>query len=152
MTKSALQGFRTLHLQATHSLAMLSITADRSPCRPHAHPSVIKDYLTEEQRHGRIVGPLAAHSSFGVIPKSSQSNKWRLILDLSSPEGHSVNDGIDRDLCSLSYVSTNDIGSAVLQFGQGARIAKTDIAYAYRQIPVHPQDRLLLGMQWQGRR
>ena len=35
-----------------------------------------------------------------------------------------MNDGINRDLCSLSYMSTDDIGSVVLQFGQGARIEK----------------------------
>ena len=27
---------------------------------------------------------------FGVIPKSSQPGKWRLIVDLSHPEGKSV--------------------------------------------------------------
>ena len=30
--------------------------------------------------------------------------QWRLIIDLSHPAGHSVNDGIPKNLCSLSYV------------------------------------------------
>ena len=92
------------------------------------HPSIITDYLVEEQRHDQIVCRLVAHwalplhySSLGVIPKCSQPKKWWHILDLSR---HSVNDGINRDLCSLSYMSTDDIGSVVLQFGQGARIEK----------------------------
>ena len=46
-------------------------------------------------------------SQFGVFPKSMQG-KWQLILDQSSPEGHSVNNGISEALCSLSYVSVKD--------------------------------------------
>ena len=44
-------------------------------------------------------------SPFGVIPKKSKPGHWQLSLDLSSPDGHSVNDGIVKDLASLSYVS-----------------------------------------------
>lgn len=86
-------------------------------------------------------------SSFGVIPKSTPG-KWRLILDLSSPEGHSVNDGIDQDLCSLSYISVDDAAKAAARLGQGALLAKVDIKSAYRMVLVHPEDRLLLGMIW----
>ena len=43
-------------------------------------------------------------SPFRVIPKS-EVGKWRLILDLSLPEGFSINDEIKRELCSLSYTS-----------------------------------------------
>ena len=78
------------------------------------HPDVIQDYLAKECSEGRIVGPFPLDSfpqvqvsHFGVIPKSS-SGKWRLILDLSSPEGLSVNDGINPDWCSLSYVTVED--------------------------------------------
>ena len=43
-------------------------------------------------------------SSFGVIPKKGQPGKWRLIVDLSSPHGSSVNDGIDPDEFSMHYI------------------------------------------------
>ena len=33
-------------------------------------------------------------SRFGVILKTHQPGKWRLITDLSHPQGHSINDGI----------------------------------------------------------
>ena len=39
----------------------------------------------------------------------------------------------------------------VLQLGPGALMAKIDIKSAYRVVPVHPQDRCLLGMQWDGK-
>ena len=88
-------------------------------------------------------------SRFGVIPKKGR-NKWRLILDLSSPDGCSVIDGIQPDLCSLSYVSVDDAARAVAQKGRGFLMAKVDVKSAYRVVPVHPEDRLLLGMSWEG--
>ncbi len=38
--------------------------------------------------------------------------------------------------------------SRVLTVGKGALLAKMDIKQAYRNIPVHPDDRYLLGMEW----
>ena len=34
--------------------------------------------------------------------------------------------------------------------GRGALMAKVDVKSAYRLVPVHPEDRLLLGMSWEG--
>ena len=120
------------------------------------HPEIIREYIAKECAEGRILGPFnpaalpTVHTSrFGVIPKSTPG-QWRLILDLSWPEGSSVNDGIDPDLCSLSYVSVDDAAKAVAAFGPGVRLAKIDIKSAYRIVPVHPDDRPLLGMQWEG--
>ena len=83
-----------------------------------------------------------------MIPKGS-SGKWRLIVDLSAPEGHSVIDGIRGEWCSLTYVSVDDAVEAVRQRGPGTMLAKVDIRSAYRIVPVHPEDRLLLGMMWE---
>lgn len=41
-------------------------------------------------------------SCFGVIPKGHTPGKQQLILDLSYPEGASVNDGISQELCSIN--------------------------------------------------
>jgi hypothetical protein len=83
-----------------------------------------------------------------VIPKRNQEGKWRLILDLSSPTGNSVNDGIPKDKFSVQYMHVDDIINAVMELGRGALIAKFDIQNAYRIVPIHPDDRHLLGMQW----
>ena len=120
------------------------------------HPDVVSSYLGGERAHRPEKGPLPPSaattqvSSLGVIPKCHQPDKWRLILDLSSPRGRSVNDGIARDLCSFSYISVADIASVVLSLGQGTLLAKSDIKHAYRQVPIHPDDWLLLGMRWNG--
>ena len=85
-----------------------------------------------------LVGPTEGASAeniqcspFGVIPKRNKPNKWRLILDLSSPEGHSVNDGIDKDMASLSYVSVDDIVAVIKRVGKGALLGKMDVQQAY---------------------
>ena len=61
-------------------------------------PDVIQEYMEKEVARGRVVGlidldlasPSTQISLFGVIPKSSQPRKWRLIVDLSNPEGARV--------------------------------------------------------------
>lgn len=46
---------------------------------------------------------------FGVIPKFNQPGRWCLIVDLLSPEGRSVNDGSEADLCSLNYLRQDQV-------------------------------------------
>ena len=89
-------------------------------------------------------------SRFGVIPKGHNTAKWRLIMDLSYPPGASVNDGIDSSICSLTYTSVDEVAQVAASYGQGALLAKVDIEAAYRLIPIHPQDRPLLAMSWEG--
>lgn len=120
-------------------------------------PSVIDQYLLTECEKGRVAGPFLISpipnlpaSRFGVIPKKHQLGKWRLILDLSSPSGHSVNDGILKEPFSVQYMREDDVISGIMSFGQGTLLAKFDVESAYRDIPVHPEDRYLLGMKWQG--
>ena len=86
-------------------------------------------------------------SSFGVIPKASQPSKWRLILDLSSPHGSSVNDSISKELASLQYTSVDQAVKRIVSLGKDCLLAKIDVKQAYRNVPVHPQDRPLLGMR-----
>ena len=122
------------------------------------HPGVIGEYLQKELQRGRMLGPFPDESSlpplqinrFGVIPKGHNTGKWRLITDLSYPPGKSVNDGICGDICSLSYISVDQVAEVAASYGRGALLAKVDIESAYRLIPVHPQDRPLLAMRFEG--
>ena len=86
----------------------------------------------------------------GVIPKRHQPGKWRLIVNLSFPKGHSVTDGVEPELCSLSDTSVDRAVQRILTRGAGARLAKFDVEGAYRTVSVHPEDRHLLGMRWRG--
>ena len=71
-------------------------------------------------------------------------------MDLSSPKGGSVNEGICKDLCAISYLSVDEIAAQVLRLGRGALLAKFDLKAAYRTVPVHPDDRHLLRMALDG--
>ena len=118
---------------------------------------MVERYLGEECSTSRILGSvqpgliLGLHiSRFGVIPKGKIPGRWVLITGLSFPQGASVNDGIDLALCCLRYTSVDKITQAAHRVGVGALLAKADMKSAYRLVPVHPDDRLLLGVEWQG--
>ena len=119
------------------------------------HPAVVDKYLEEEVALGRVAGPFRKSdltkiqiSRFGVIPKSHQKDKWRLIIDLSHPKGNSVNNGIPKPLCGLSYITIDDAINGILRSGPNTLLAKIDIKSAFRLLPVHPADRHLLAMEW----
>lgn len=123
------------------------------------HGKVVESYLAGEVSAGRIIGPLSACTTskvkaqinrLGVVPKGRASGKWRLITDLSFPEGRSINDGIDPLVCSLRYTTVDKVVRAAGCLGVGTLLAKLDIRSTYRLIPVHPDDHPLLGFQWQG--
>ena len=144
--------------------SQVGISATSNMHSAREHPEPIDRYVREELSAGRILrlpsggaeegarhrGIHVHVSRFGIIPKPHQPGKWRLITDLSSPNGSSVNDGVSPSLCSVSYASVDDAVRCILGLGQGALLAKFDIASAYRVVPVHPEDRLLLGMRWRG--
>ena len=80
----------------------------------------------------------------GVVPKGHTPRQWRMITDLSFPEGSSVNDGVDSALCSLEYISVDRVAQVIADLGVGTLMAKIDIKSAYLIIPVHP------GLFWDG--
>ena len=119
------------------------------------HPDVVQEYLKCEVSNNRVVGPFQkplsppVHvSRFGVIPKRHQHNKWRLIVDLSYPHNYSINDGIPKSLCSLTYITLEDAIKEIQKTGCNTLLAKVDIKNAFRLLPVHPSDRHLLAMEW----
>ena len=122
-----------------------------------SNPQTVTEYLQVEAQLGRLNGPFlpllvpAIHCSpIGIIPKAHQRGKWRLIVDLSSPEGHSVNTGIPTELCSIKYASVDQAVETIHHLGRGTLLAKLDLKSAYRHVPVHPEDHWLLGMTWEG--
>ena len=92
------------------------------------HSQVVSEYIAKElsSQHLMLVNPSAMGnptqgrihiSPLGVISKKGCPNCWRLIMDLSTPAGHSVNDGISRELCSLHYASLDDTAARVIGLG-----------------------------------
>ena len=48
------------------------------------------------------------------------------------------------------YVSIDTIAGRIVDLGRGALMAKLDLKSAYRHILVHPGDKWLLGVDWNG--
>ncbi len=51
----------------------------------------------------------------------------------------------------MHYATLDEAVTALVELGQGAQLAKIDVKEAYRNVPVHPDDRHLLGMSWEGK-
>ena len=133
----------------------------RSSSRNHpsslANSQVILSYIHDEVTASQMVGPLAVQmrdvvhcSPIGLVPKGRGSGLWRMIVDLSYPEGRSVNDGIPPGLCSLKYSSVDDALPFIRRLGHGTLLIKVDLKSAYRMVPIHTQDRHLFGICWDG--
>ena len=109
-------------------------------------PSVIDQYLLTELEKGHVAGPFSKYplenlhiSRFRIIAKKYQPGKWRLIFNLSSPQGHSVNDGIPKGPFSAQYMKADNIIDGIMTHGRGAPLAKFHVEIAYCIIPVHSQ-------------
>ena len=90
------------------------------------HPIPVREYLSTELAANRIVElegediSLARISRFGLIPKRGQEGQWRLTQDFPYSPGQRINDGIDKDLRSLVYVTVDIAIQQITKLGQGA--------------------------------
>ena len=53
----------------------------------------------------------------------------------------SVNNVIDPEMSSLTYIKVDDVANQAAQMGKGTLMAKMDVEEAYRIIPIHPDNR-----------
>ena len=147
-------------LRAGFRIGAVSPTCQSRPPSRRNHRSAYENseevtrYIQTEVSAGRLQPPppeaITHASPIGIIPKSSQPGKWRMITDLSSPRGSSVNDSIDPSLCSLKYAAIDQAIRLIRLVGKGAVLAKMDLKSAYRMVPIHPSDQPLLAVTWQG--
>ena len=122
------------------------------------HPDIVDAAIGREIAAGRMAGPyqeppfpLTQVSGLGVVPKKSRSvQKWRLIMHLSAPQGHSVNDGIPVDKFSVQYCSVDDGVNIARSLGRGCHLWKVDLQDAFRIWPVRKEDWELLCLFWRG--
>ena len=149
------QGLSTGFCLGFNQASTLHSVLRNHPCSTH-HPQTIMDHLASEAESGRLVGPLPSSiasliqvSPLGLV-HNSHSDKWRLIVDLSSPRGRSMNDGISLDLSSLLYASVDYTVDVIIMLRRSALLEKFDLSCAYPMVKVHPDDQPLLGFAFQG--
>ena len=120
------------------------------------NPLVVLEKLSKEMILGRIAGPFKTRpfanlqcSPIGLVPKR-QPFTFRMIHHLSFPFGDSINDYIDKELCTVRYASFDKAVGMIMELGTSAWLAKADIKSAFRLLPVSPLDYELLGFSFNG--
>ena len=88
------------------------------------------------------------------MPKKD-SHKRRVIIDLSHPEGASVNDGVPKNSFqgrpfTYTLPSAHDLASSMLLMGPSCYLWKADLQRAYRQLRSDPLDYPLMGIRHGG--
>ena len=131
----------------------LSQSAKRNLLSAYDHYEAVSTAIALEVSRGHTLGPFQVPplpnfhcSPIGAVEKDDGT--VRLILDLSSPRGSSVNEGISAEEYSVKYCSFDDAVSFVLKCGRAPYMAKADIKHAFRLCPVSPDEWNLLGYQW----
>ena len=122
----------------------------------------IDHYLTTEHSNNTLLGPFlsnpfpdhTASSPLNSVPKHDLDER-RVILDMSFPPSHSVNDGIDKDRylgvhIYLTYPTIDSFTIMVKAVGPGTLMYKRDLHRVYCQIWTDPFDVPYQGFFWQG--
>lgn len=142
---------------------VMPVSVDKNHPSALAYPDHIDEFIAVEKRYEAILGPADSIpftpwmrlSPLMTRPKKD-SDKRRVIVDLSYPEGQAVNTGIkvtDYMGMDISYTlpTISDLMAKLQIEGQGALIWKADLARAYRQLRADPIDSPLLGIKHRGK-
>ena len=130
---------------------------------PDNHKSVYlnidatSEKIQTEIDSGRVAGPFDAPpfqpfyvSPLGLIPKKSPG-EWRLIQNLSFPKGTSVNDCMSDEHKRVSYEDFDHVMLIIQRLGRGCWIAKSDMAHAFKLLPVDPESYKFLGFKFKNK-
>ena len=124
-------------------------------------PNNVNAYIEEEKKYNALLGPFdkhpipSGHCSPCMTRAKPNSDRRRVIIDLSWPIRVSVNAGIDKtsylgSTFSLTFPTVDDITRQLKNIGRGALLYKVDVSHAFRQVKIDPGDYDLLGLEWQG--
>jgi len=124
------------------------------------HSDTVDKFICTEVKAGATLGP------FSQVPFSSKlclsplqtvpgSSKRRVVVDLSFPQGASVNDGISKDdflqqPMEMHYPSVESLAQMVREKGRGCLLYKRDLSRAYRQLYTCPSQWNLTAYTWRG--
>ena len=86
----------------------------------------------------------------GIMTKDKPNGAVRVILNLSSPKGSAVNEGINNEEFPATMSSTNKWVTALWKAGKNCRMCKVDFSDAYKHIAVREADCNLQWFQWLG--
>ena len=122
------------------------------------HPSDVDTYIAEKKQYDTILSPFDAkpipesHSSPFMTRAKPNSDRCRVIIDLSCPLGVSVNAGIHKNAYldtsfSLAFLTVDDIPNELKCLGCGTLLYKADVSRMFHHIKVDLGDYDLLGLE-----
>ena len=104
-------------------------TSARNSAFARKHPNILQSKIDREVSLGRIAGPFLSQplphfrcSPMGLVPKQTPG-EFRLIHNLSSPIGKSVNDFIDPAGTTVSYTSFDEAITMIAGLPRSALMA-----------------------------
>ncbi|CAG2215071.1 unnamed protein product [Mytilus edulis] len=130
----------------------------RNNLSARSQKDTVADLINKELFNGFVYGPFEKlpFDDYRVSPlgvaEGKYSFKKRLILDLSAPHNDtnvSINDLIDKDLCSMTYVKIDDAIRLITNYGKGTKLCKFDIQNAFKICPVLPNQWPLFCFKWE---
>ena len=91
-----------------------------------------------------------------LLSRPKDTNKRRVILNLSHPYGASLNDGVKRHKFNgypftLKFPSIDDIADTIRHDVIDPVLFKIDVAHAFRNLRVDPVDTTKFGISWDGK-
>ena len=140
-------GFKVGHLGYPTSVVEKNSTSVIS------NPKAALEKVQLEVELGRIAGPFSSPPLFNFVVsplalrQKANSNKFRLLHNLSAPyDGTSVNFNIPDCEANVKFATLRNALELILKNGCNF-LAKSDIADAFRLIPLHPSDHRLMGFK-----
>jgi hypothetical protein len=133
--------------------------ASRSRNAPSAleYPREVTDAVASWVKAGFAVGPFleeevpAGVKVNGIMTRPKPNGAVRIILNLSSPKGAAVNEGIDVAMFPATMSSTAKWLAVLGRAGRQGVMIKMDWADAYKHVHVRPEDVPLQWFSWLGR-
>lgn len=146
----------------------INYTADHLPRVPvqnhrsaHRYATAVDNDIAKDLKMTALIGPFHTNplqspltiSPIMSVPKPDAADGRRIVIDMSFPNGSSVNDGIPRDeflgsSVELHFPSVDTLAAIVRRKGRGALMFKKDLKAAYKQLPVCPFDWPLCAVSW----
>ena len=116
----------------------------------------VSDAIADWLKKGFAYGPVSLDEVppgvkiNGIMCKQKPNGSVRIILNLSSPLGASVNEGIDEKEFPATMSSTTKWIRVLNRAGRGCLMAKVDWSDAYKHLAVREQDLSLQWFSWLG--
>ena len=122
------------------------------------YPNQVQNYIEEEKKLGALLGPAIDinHSQYHCSPlltRPKDTNKRRVILNLSHPYGRSVNDHMNKEEYDstpfiLKFPGVDNMIQDIKDTEGDVVLFKVDVAHAFHNLRVDPADALKLGIHW----